>query len=145
MVSVQVINKSKNPLPKYESDGAAGLDLRADIEGEFVLKAHSRVLIPTGLYIELPFGYEAQVRSRSGLAVKKGVIVLNAPGTIDSDYRGNIGVPLFNTSDEDYVITPGERIAQLVINKVEQLVWMEVEELDQTDRGEGGFGHSGKN
>lgn len=144
MLKVNVVNKGSQPLPKYETPQSAGMDLRADIEGPILIKPLERKLIPTGLHIALPVGYEAQIRPRSGLAIKHGISCLNTPGTIDADYRGNIGVILVNVSNEDYVVQPGERIAQMVINKIEQIEFNLVEELDETERGEGGFGHTGK-
>lgn len=144
MFKVNVVNKGSQPLPKYETPQSAGMDLRADIEGPILIKPLERKLIPTGLHIALPVGYEAQIRPRSGLAIKHGISCLNTPGTIDADYRGNIGVILVNVSNEDYVVQPGERIAQMVINKIEQIEFNLVEELDETERGEGGFGHTGK-
>lgn len=144
MLKVNVVNKGSQPLPKYETPQSAGMDLRADIEGPILIKPLERKLIPTGLHIALPVGYEAQIRPRSGLAIKHGISCLNTPGTIDADYRGNIGVILVNVSNEDYVVQPGERIAQMVINKIEQIEFNLVKELDETERGEGGFGHTGK-
>ena len=140
---VKVINKSNNKLPEYATSMSAGFDLRANLEESVTLKAGDRMLIGTGLFIALEPGYEAQVRPRSGLALKKGITVLNAPGTIDADYRGEIGVILYNTSKEDFVIEPGERIAQMVIAKYEQISWEQVEVLDKTERGDGGYGHTG--
>ena len=140
---VQIINKSNNKLPEYATSQSAGMDLRANIEESIILAPLERKLIHTGLHIALPVGYEAQVRPRSGLALKKGITVLNAPGTIDADYRGEIGVILYNTSTEDFVIEPGERIAQMVIAKYEQISWEQVEVLDETERGDGGYGHTG--
>lgn len=145
MIKIKVVNEGHQPLPVYATSQSAGMDLRADIESPILLKSLDRKLIPTGLHIALPEGYEAQVRPRSGLAIKHGITCLNTPGTIDADYRGNIGVELVNLSHEDYVVQPGERIAQIVINKVEQAELIEVEILDETERGEGGFGHTGKN
>ena len=142
-MEVKVINKSNNPLPKYSTSQSAGMDLRAFITEPVVLGALDRALIPTGLYIEMPEGYEAQVRPRSGLAIKHGVTVLNSPGTIDADYRGEICVELINLSNKPYIIESGERIAQLVFNKCEQAELVEVEELSETERGKGGFGHTG--
>ena len=144
-MEVKVINKSNNPLPKYSTAQSAGMDLRAFIIESIILGALDRALIPTGLYIEIPEGYEAQVRPRSGLAIKYGVTVLNSPGTIDADYRGEICVELINLSNKPYTIESGERIAQLVFNKCEQAELVEVEELSETERGEGGFGHTGNN
>lgn len=140
---VKVINKSNNKLPEYATSMSAGFDLRANLEEPVTLKAGDRMLIGTGLFIALEPGYEAQVRPRSGLALKKGITVLNAPGTIDADYRGEIGVILYNTSKEDFVIEPGERIAQMIIAKYEQISWEQVEVLDETERGDGGYGHTG--
>jgi dUTP pyrophosphatase len=141
---VKIVNKSKHEAPKYETAFSAGMDLRANINEDIVLKPFERVLVTTGLFIELPEGFEAQVRPRSGLALKKGVTILNAPGTIDSDYRGEIGVILVNLSNIDYVIVDGERIAQMVISKHERIEWEQVELLNSSVRGEGGFGHTGK-
>ena len=140
---VKVINKSNNKLPEYATSMSAGFDLRANLEESVTLKAGDRMLIGTGLFIALEPGYEAQVRPRSGLALKKGITVLNAPGTIDADYRGEIGVILYNTSKEDFIIEPGERIAQMVIAKYKQISWEQVEVLDETERGDGGYGHTG--
>lgn len=142
-IVIKVVNKGNQPLPEYATSQSAGMDLRADIDKPILLKSLDRKLIPTGLYIALPEGYEAQVRPRSGLAIKHGITCLNSPGTIDADYRGNIGVELVNLSHEDYVVQPGERIAQMVINKVEHAVLLSVDMLDETERGEGGFGHTG--
>ncbi|GGF62718.1 dUTP diphosphatase [Wenyingzhuangia marina] len=142
-MKVQIINKSKHDLPQYETSGAAGLDLKANIEESIFLKPLERAIIKTGLFIALPQGYEAQVRPRSGLAAKKGITVLNSPGTVDADYRGEIGVILVNLSNDVFEVTDGERIAQLVIAKHEQAEWVEVEELDSTQRGTGGFGSTG--
>ena len=143
-MKINIQNSSKNPLPAYETTASAGVDLRADLNEDIVLKPLERAMIPTGLRIELPFGYEAQVRPRSGLAVKHGITVLNSPGTIDADYRGEIKVILVNLSNENFTIKSGERIAQMVIAKHETAVFVEVSELSQTERGEGGFGHTGK-
>lgn len=140
---VKVINKSNNKLPEYATSMSAGFDLRANLEEPVTLKAGDRMLIGTGLFIALEPGYEAQVRPRSGLALKKGITVLNAPGTIDADYRGEIGVILYNASKEDFIIEPGERIAQMIIAKYEQISWEQVEVLDETERGSGGYGHTG--
>lgn len=142
-LEVKIINRSQHPLPCYETIGAAGLDLRANLTSDIVLMPLERALIPTGLFIELPLGFEAQVRPRSGLALKKGITVLNSPGTIDADYRGEIGVILVNLSNEAYKVTNGERIAQLVIARHEQAEWVEVYELSDTKRGAGGFGSTG--
>lgn len=143
-MKVQVINKSKHTLPAYATVQSAGMDIRANLEAPLTLKPLQRCLVPTGLYIALPPGFEAQIRPRSGLALKKGIGVLNAPGTIDADYRGEIGIILVNLSDEEFVVEDGERIAQMVIVRYEQAEWEEVDVLDETERGEGGFGHTGK-
>ena len=143
MLGVKIVNKSKHELPAYETGASAGMDLRANIDEEIILKPLERVLVPTGLFIELPLSYEAQIRPRSGLAFKKGIGVLNSPGTIDADYRGEIGVILVNLSNEDFTIQNGERIAQLVIAKHERAEWENVQELSETERGEGGFGSTG--
>ena len=143
MVKIEVINKGRQPLPAYATAQSAGMDLRANIPESFTLQPLERRLIPTGLYIALPEGYEAQVRPRSGLALKKGITLLNTPGTIDADYRGEIGVILVNLSTEPFTITDGDRIAQLVIARYEQAQWQEVDTLDSTERGAGGFGHTG--
>ncbi len=142
-MEIKIINKSNHDLPHYETMASAGMDLRANISESRVLRPLERSIVGTGLFIELPVGLEAQVRPRSGLAAKKGITVLNAPGTIDADYRGEIGVILVNLSNEDFTINNGERIAQLVIAKHERAEWAEVEELSSTDRGEGGFGSTG--
>ncbi|MFN8295532.1 MAG: dUTP diphosphatase [Chitinophagales bacterium] len=142
-MKLKIVNTSDNPLPEYETSGSAGVDLRAQLQEPVMLKPLQRALIPTGLYIELPEGYEAQVRPRSGLALKKGVTVLNSPGTIDSDYRGEIKVIMINLSNETTVINTGERIAQLIVAKFEKVQFKEVDELNETERGEGGFGHTG--
>jgi dUTP pyrophosphatase len=143
-MKINIQNSSKNPLPAYETKASAGMDLRADLTEDIVLKPLERTLIPTGLRIELPIGYEAQVRPRSGLSAKHGITVLNSPGTIDADYRGEIKVILINLSNEDFTIKHGERIAQMVIAKHETALFTEVSEVSQTERGEGGFGHTGK-
>ena len=140
---IQIINKSNNELPEYATSQSAGMDLRANIEKPIILTPLERKLIPTGLHIALPVGYEAQVRPRSGLALKHGITVLNTPGTIDADYRGDIGIILINLSNEAFEIKPGERIAQLVICSHEKAEWKLVDTLDSTDRNDGGFGHSG--
>ncbi|RPD97783.1 dUTP diphosphatase [Aureibaculum marinum] len=142
-MTVRIINKSKHPLPNYETSASAGMDLRANIDTPITLKPLERIIIKTGLFIALPVGYEAQVRPRSGLAAKKGITVLNAPGTIDADYRGEIGVILVNLSNEDFIVNDGERIAQLVIAQYTQAKWEQVEILDETKRGAGGFGSTG--
>lgn len=143
-MKVQVINKSKHPLPQYATGLSAGMDLRANLESPITLKPLQRCLVPTGIFMALPEGFEAQVRPRSGLAIKKGIGVLNSPGTIDADYRGEVCVILVNLSSEDFVIEDGERIAQMVISRYEQAEWQEVDVLDETERGTGGFGHTGK-
>lgn len=142
-MTIKIINTSNHDLPNYETIASAGMDLRANLSETRTLKPLERSIVGTGLFIELPIGYEAQVRPRSGLAAKKGITVLNAPGTIDADYRGEIGVILVNLSNEDFVIENGERIAQLVIAKHERADWIEVNELTETSRGEGGFGSTG--
>ncbi|MEM9077858.1 MAG: dUTP diphosphatase [Bacteroidota bacterium] len=142
-MKIRVINSSKHSLPHYETLASAGMDLRANLDKAIVLKPLERSIVPTGIFMELPVGVEAQVRPRSGLAAKKGITVLNAPGTIDADYRGEVGVILVNLSNEDFIINDGERIAQMVIAKHERAEWEEVQELTQTDRGSGGFGSTG--
>ena len=142
-MTVQIINKSKHQTPSYETILSAGMDLRANISESLILKPLERVIVKTGLFIALPAGLEAQVRPRSGLAAKRGITVLNSPGTVDADYRGEIGVILVNLSNEDFLIKDGERIAQLIIAKHEQITWKEVSILDKTERGEGGFGSTG--
>ena len=142
-MNVQIINKSKHATPNYETTGAAGMDLRANIEEAITLKPLERAIVKTGLYIALPIGFEAQVRPRSGLAAKKGITVLNAPGTVDADYRGEIGVILVNLSNAEFIVKDGERIAQLIIAKHERVNWKEVEVLNETARGAGGFGSTG--
>ena len=142
-MQIKVINTSQHPLPTYETTASAGVDLRANLTETITLKPLERTLVKTGVFLEIPEGYEAQVRPRSGLALKKGVTVLNSPGTIDADYRGEVGVILINLSNEDFVIENGERIAQLVFAKVEQAQWLEVKTLSDTIRGEGGFGSTG--
>jgi dUTP pyrophosphatase len=144
-MKIKIINKSKHELPNYATHAAAGMDLRANIESPIVLKPLERSLVATGLFIELPVGYEAQIRPRSGLAFKNGVTVLNTPGTIDADYRGEIKVILVNLSNQEFVVNDGERVAQMVIAKHEQAEWTEVEQLNETNRGAGGFGHTGTN
>jgi dUTP pyrophosphatase len=143
-MKIEVINKSAFPLPEYKTEGAAGMDLLANIEDAILLKPLERSLVKTGIFIALPIGYEAQVRPRSGFALKQGITVLNTPGTVDADYRGEIGVILVNLSNEEVNIAPGERIAQLVIAKHERAEWLEVTTLDNTERGAGGFGSTGK-
>jgi dUTP pyrophosphatase len=143
-IEVKIINQSSNPLPGYATAGSSGMDIRASLESPLHLSSLARTLVPTGLFIELPEGYEAQIRPRSGLAIKQGITCLNTPGTIDSDYRGEIKIILINLSAEEQVIQPGDRIAQLVIQKVEKGSWKEVNVLDITERNAGGFGHTGK-
>ncbi len=143
-MQVKIVNKSGNPLPSYGTAQSAGMDLRAGNSESIVLKPMERKLIPTGLYIELPEGYEAQIRPRSGLALKHGITVLNTPGTIDADYRGEIGVIVINLSADEFVIEPGERMCQMVINQHEIISWTESTELLESARGEGGFGHTGR-
>ncbi|AEH00924.1 dUTP diphosphatase [Lacinutrix sp. 5H-3-7-4] len=142
-MQIKIINKSAHALPHYETNASAGMDLRANLNESIVLKPMERTIVPTGLFLELPVGIEAQVRPRSGLAAKKGITVLNAPGTVDADYRGEVGVILINLSTQDFTIENGERIAQLVIAKHERVEWEQVEILSQTKRGEGGFGSTG--
>ncbi len=142
-MKIKVVNKGHQPLPQYATPQSAGMDLRANLEEPITLKPMERRLIPTGLHIALPAGYEAQVRPRSGLALKKGITVLNSPGTIDADYRGEIGVLLINLSQDDFIVNDGERIAQMIIARHEQGEFVEVDVLDETERGEGGYGHTG--
>ena len=142
-MKVNIINKGHQPLPQYATEQSAGMDLRANLDEPVTLKPLERKLIPTGLHIALPAGFEAQVRPRSGLVLKKGITVLNTPGTIDADYRGEIGVVLINLSQEDFIVNDGERIAQMVIARHEKADFIEVEVLDETERGEGGYGHTG--
>ena len=143
MLKVQITNKGRQPLPTYATEQSAGMDLRADVSESVVLHPMERMLVPTGLHIALPPGFEAHVRPRSGLALKHGITVLNTPGTIDADYRGEIKVLLINFSNQDFVINAGERIAQMVVARHEQVEWVDVEQLDETARGEGGYGHTG--
>lgn len=143
-MKINIINHSGHPLPQYETAHAAGMDMRAFTETEITIKPLQRVLIPTGLHIELPVGYEAQIRPRSGLAYKHGISIVNSPGTIDADYRGEIKVLLINLSDTDFVVNNGDRIAQMIIAKHETVLWDAVEELSDTARGAGGYGHTGK-
>ncbi len=143
-VEIKIINTSKNNLPEYATHGSSGLDLRANLDEAVVLQPLERAMIPTGIFIELPFGFEAQVRPRSGLALKHGITCLNSPGTVDSDYRGELKVILINLSNESFSVSHGERIAQVVISKVEKANWQPVVQLKSTGRGEGGFGHTGK-
>ena len=142
-MKVKIVNKSKNKLPAYETKLSAGMDLRANLDEPVTLKPLERKLIKTGLFIELPEGHEAQIRPRSGLALKKGITVLNTPGTIDADYRGEIGVILINLSNEDFIVNNGERICQMIISKHETILWQEVDILEDSERGAGGFGHTG--
>jgi dUTP pyrophosphatase len=142
-MKIKIINRSNNVLPDYATIASAGMDLHAFLDHSFILKPMERKLVPTGLFIELPLGYEAQIRPRSGIAFKSGVTVLNSPGTIDADYRGEIKVLLINSSNSDFTVHNGERIAQMVVAKHERVEWEQVEELDETQRGEGGFGHTG--
>lgn len=143
-MKIKIINKSKNELPNYQTIHSAGMDLRANLDSEIILTPLERALVPTGLFIELPEGYEAQIRPRSGLAIKHGISLLNAPGTIDADYRGEIQIIMVNLSNQNFSIKHGERIAQMVIAKYEKAEWSEVETLNKTDRGDGGFGSTGK-
>ena len=143
-MKIKIINKSKHGLPAYSTLASAGMDLRANIEKDIVMKPMQRVMVHTGLFIEVPVGYEAQIRPRSGLAIKKGITILNSPGTIDADYRGEVCIILINLSEEDFVICDGERICQMIISKHEKAEWIHVETLQDTERGEGGFGHTGK-
>jgi len=143
-MNIKIVNKSKHSLPEYSTALSAGMDLRANIDEPIVIKSLERKLIPTGLFIELPEGYEAQIRPRSGLAIKKGITVFNSPGTIDADYRGEVCIILINLSAEDFVINDGERICQMIISSHAQAEWIEVAELGETNRGAGGFGHTGK-
>lgn len=143
-MTIRIINRSSNPLPKYETTGSAGMDLRANLDTAVTLQPLGRALIPTGLFIELPQGFEAQIRARSGLALKRGLTMLNSPGTIDSDYRGEIKCIVVNLSDEPQTIEPGDRIAQMIIARYEQIAWQEVESITETDRSAGGFGSTGR-
>jgi dUTP pyrophosphatase len=142
-MKIRIVNRSRHPLPSYETVASAGMDLRANLEEEIRLKPLERAMVPTGLFIELPVGYEAQVRPRSGLAIRKGIVSLNTPGTIDADFRGEVKVIMVNMSPEECIIRDGERIAQMVIAKHEKAEWEEVDELEETKRGTGGFGHTG--
>lgn len=143
-MKIKIVNLSKHPLPEYKTKASAGMDIRANLEEKVVLNPLERKLIPTGLYIELPVGYEAQIRPRSGLALNEGLGLLNSPGTIDADYRGELGIIVVNLSNSVITIEDGERICQMVINKIEQAEWIPVETLNESERGEGGFGHTGK-
>jgi dUTP pyrophosphatase len=144
MVEIKVVNISSNPLPQFSTEHSAGVDLRAFLSEKIILKPMQRVLVPTGLFIELPHGFEAQIRPRSGLAINHGISVLNSPGTIDADYRGEVKIILINLSNDDFVIDNGDRVCQMVINKYERFSWSLVAELSETERGVGGFGHTGK-
>lgn len=143
MIEVQIVNKSPHELPEFQTVGSAGMDLRAWLGAPVTLQPMERKLIPTGLYMALPIGYEAQIRPRSGLAIKRGLSLVNTPGTIDNDYRGEVMIPIINLSTEEQVIEDGERVAQMIIAKYERIDWKPVKELDDTERGAGGFGHSG--
>ena len=143
-MKINIVNRSRHTLPEYATISSAGMDLRANLDTPVVLKPLERSLIPTGIYIQLPIGYEAQIRPRSGLAIKHGISIVNAPGTIDADYRGEIKIILVNLSNENFTIQDGERICQMIIAQHARVEWAEVEELDETERGEGGFGHTGK-
>lgn len=143
-VEIRIINQSSHPLPSYATEGSSGMDLRAHLENSATLQPMERKLIPTGLFIELPEGFEAQIRPRSGLAIKQGITCLNTPGTIDQDYRGEIKIILINLSGQEQVIEPGDRIAQMVIQKVEKANWVQTADINVTDRNDGGFGHTGK-
>ncbi|MBN2862062.1 MAG: dUTP diphosphatase [Bacteroidales bacterium] len=143
-MKIKIVNKSKHELPSYSTSASAGMDLRANIDDDIILGPLRRTLIPTGIYMEIPVGYEAQIRPRSGLAVKSGIGIVNSPGTIDADYRGEVRIILINLSDENFVIKDGDRICQMVITKHEKAEWINVDSLDETERGKGGFGHTGK-
>lgn len=144
MLEIKIINTSSNPLPEYATSGSSGMDIRAQLDADKVLKPLERALIPTGIFIEIPLGYEVQIRPRSGMAIKHGITCLNTPGTIDADYRGEIKVILINLSNEEQVIHQGDRIAQMVVQKIETADWKQVTELELTERNAGGFGHTGK-
>ncbi len=144
-MKVRIINHSKHPLPAYATEGSSGMDIRANLEESIIIRPLQRVLVPTGIFIEIPAGFEAQIRPRSGLALKQGITCLNSPGTIDADYRGEIKVILINLSGENQVVDNGDRIAQVVFQKVERVFWEEVSSISNSDRSEGGFGHTGKN
>lgn len=143
-VQIKIINTSENPLPEYATQGSSGMDIRVSLLTPLILKPMERVLAPTGLFIELPEGYEAQIRPRSGIAIKQGITCLNSPGTIDADYRGEIKIILINLSEQEQVINPGDRIAQMIIQRIEKAVWQKSEILNETERAAGGFGHTGK-
>ncbi|HKL66916.1 MAG TPA: dUTP diphosphatase [Bacteroidales bacterium] len=142
-MQVRVVNKSQHELPEYSTEASAGMDIRANLENDVILKPLERMIVPTGLYIELPVGYEAQIRPRSGMAIKYGISILNSPGTIDADYRGELGIIIVNLSNEEYKLQDGDRICQMVIAKHERVKWNEVTILEETKRGKGGFGHTG--
>lgn len=144
-IQIKIVNKSANQLPEYATEGSSGMDIRADLKEPISIQSLERILVPTGLFIEIPIGYEAQIRPRSGLALKQGLTIPNTPGTIDADYRGEIKIIMVNLSKETHVINPGDRIAQMIIQKVEKADWISVEELNETERSAGGFGHTGKN
>ena len=144
-MKVRIINHSKHPLPAYATEGSSGMDIRANLEESLIIRPLQRALVPTGMFIEIPAGFEAQIRPRSGLALKQGITCLNSPGTIDADYRGEIKVILINLSGEDQVVENGDRIAQAVFQRVERVSWEEVNSISNSDRNEGGFGHTGKN
>lgn len=143
-IDVKIINRSSNPLPEYATRDSSGMDIRAALDSPLILKPLERTLVPTGLFVEIPSGYEIQVRPRSGLAIKQGLTLLNTPGTIDADYRGEIKIILINLSGEEQVINQGDRIAQLVVQKIEKMKWVEANVLNETERADGGFGHTGK-
>ena len=143
-MKIKIVNKSRHILPEYSTAASAGMDIRADLKSDVILAAGKRVLVPTGLFLEIPVGYEAQIRPRSGLAINKGISILNSPGTIDSDYRGEVCIIMINLSDEDFVIKDGDRICQMIISRHERAEWVNVDVLDETERGPGGFGHTGK-
>ena len=143
IINCKIINKSNNPLPSYQTEGSAAMDLMANLKEKRTLKPLERMLVPTGIYLSIPKGYEAQVRPRSGLAIKSGISVLNSPGTIDSDYRGEVGVVLINLSNKNFIVNNGDRIAQLIVTSFSKISWVESKSLDTTDRGDGGFGSTG--
>ena len=144
-IKVKIINKSHHQLPSYETLGSSGMDVRAFLSQPITLQPLERALVPTGLYVQIPQGYECQIRPRSGLAIKRGITILNTPGTVDSDYRGEVGIIVINLSNEPFVINDGERICQMVIAPYQRIEWMQVDQLDETTRGDGGFGHTGTN
>ena len=143
IINCKIINKSNNPLPSYQTEGSAAMDLMANLKEKRTLKPLERMLVPTGIYLSIPKGYEAQVRPRSGLAIKSGISVLNSPGTIDSDYRGEVGIVLINLSNKNFIVNNGDRIAQLIVTSFGKISWIESKSLDSTDRGDGGFGSTG--